>query len=170
MVDGQAWTIFFCEYKSIECWVSEQSEGWLSSILCLIKTNYSAIPYVYLSTFFYNGTASAGMSGWTPAAANLPCLPIYCTTRQPARLLACLPARLLARTAAWVPSRTCLASRAHMGTACGHGDNMRNLLQHTSERDETYRTYAYNICIYTLQHMQHPDKIYTTYVQDNWNI
>jgi hypothetical protein len=153
MVDGQAWTIFFCEYKSIECWVSEQSEGWLSSILCLIKTNYSAIPYVYLSTFFYNGTASAGMSGWTPAAANLPCLPIYCTTRQPARLLACLPARLLARTAAWVPSAPVSllvhtwGPPAATGTIWGTCYNIHlKEMKHIEHTLVTYVYIHYNIC------------------------
>jgi hypothetical protein len=40
--------------------------------------------------------------------------------------------------------------------------NMKHLLQHMSEIDETFRIYSYNICEWPLQHMQHPDKTLAT--------
>jgi hypothetical protein len=78
-----------------------------------------------------------------------------------------------------------LASRAHAGTAAPEGTtsacapsracwwntcNIKHLLQHTFEIDEIFTTYACNICIWTLQHMQHPDKTLATYVWNRWNI
>jgi hypothetical protein len=41
--------------------------------------------------------------------------------------------------------------------------NMKHLLEHTSETDETF----WNI---RLQHMQHPDKTLTTYIYSHYNI
>jgi hypothetical protein len=67
---------------------------------------------------------------------------------------------------------TRFASRAHVGTtftyapcrACSwHTYNIIHLLQHTSKSDETFTTYACNICVWALQHMQYPDKTFATY-------
>jgi hypothetical protein len=39
-----------------------------------------------------------------------------------------------------------------------------------SEADETFTTYACNICVWALQYMQYPDKTLATYVSNNINI
>jgi hypothetical protein len=51
-------------------------------------------------------------------------------------------------------------SRACSWNTC----NMKHLLQHTSETNETFRTYYCNIYVWTLQHMQHSDKTLATYI------
>jgi hypothetical protein len=59
----------------------------------------------------------------------------------------------------------CLVSHAHAGqlrplaTPCWwNACNIKHLLQYTPEIDERITTYTYNICVWILQHMQHPDK------------
>jgi hypothetical protein len=42
--------------------------------------------------------------------------------------------------------------------------NIKHLLQHMSETDETFTTCVCNICIWPLSHMQHPDKTIATYI------
>jgi hypothetical protein len=82
--------------------------------------------------------------------------------------------------------RARFASRAR-GDRCARGDhlrcahfphllissntcNIKHLLEHKSEIDETFTIYSCNICVWSLQHMQHPDKTLAIYVWKNCNI
>jgi len=74
-------------------------------------------------------------------------------THAPAVVSASLPAH--AGTAVPMgPPLLAPTSRACSWNTC----SMKHLLQHTSETDETFRTYSCNICVWSLQHMQHTDK------------
>jgi hypothetical protein len=76
------------------------------------------------------------------------------------------PPRLLRFPCTWGPLRLRGPPPLRLLPAPAHGTLAikNNLLQLSSEIDETFTTYYCNICLQPLQHMQHPDKTFATYI------
>jgi hypothetical protein len=115
-------------------------------------------------------------------------LPVQCSVAVPAR-----PSFLLLRytcgccyTCTWGPPRSLRFLRSRRDH-CVRGDH--TLILHPLpapahgtlatcsiccnirlKKDETFRIYTCNICVWPLQHMQHLDKTLATYVWNSWNI